>query len=99
MAKARLLVELDVRPDAAEAFVAMFRDEFISRSRTEAGCETYELWFEADRPARMTIIEVWSSAEDLDVHLAQDWFSVWAPKMEAAQATPLVVRRMVSAEN
>ena len=98
MAKARLLVELDVQPAGAEAFVRMFRDEFIARSRREDGCEQYELWRSADHPARMTIVEVWRDQAALDVHLAQDWFGEWAPKMEAAQATPLVVRRMVSAE-
>ncbi|WP_171180178.1 putative quinol monooxygenase [Ruegeria sp. HKCCD8929] len=98
MAKARLLVELDVKPEEADAFTEMFKAEFISRSRKEQGCEQYELWRDTDNPSKMTIVEVWSSAEDLDVHLAQDWFGFWAPKMEAAQATPLVVRRLVSSE-
>ena len=98
MAKARLLVELDVQPGKAEAFVEMFTAEFIARSRREEGCEQYELWRDAEIPHRMTIIEVWSSAEALDRHLAQPWFADWAPKMEAAQATPLVVRRLVSVE-
>ena len=99
MAKARLLVELDVKPDTAEAFVAMFRDEFIARSRAEDGCEQYELWRDASATSKMTIVEVWRDKAALDVHLAQDWFGVWAPKMVAAQATPLVVRTMVSVED
>lgn len=99
MAKARLLVELDVKPGEADAFAAMFEAEFIARSRSEDGCEQYELWRETDTPHRMTIIEVWSSAEALEVHLAQGWFAEWAPRMEAAQATPLVVRKMVSVED
>lgn len=98
MAKARLLVELDVKADEADAFAEMFKDEFIARSRREDGCELYELWREADNPARMTIIEVWSSAEALNTHLAMEWFAEWAPRMEAAQATPLVVRKMLSVE-
>lgn len=99
MAKARLLVELDVKPEQADAFVAMFRREFIARSRTEDGCEQYELWRDSAAPARMTIVEVWRDRAALDVHLAQDWFAEWAPRMEAAQATPLVVRSMVSVED
>lgn len=98
MAKARLLVELDVRPQEADTFIAMFREEFMARSRTEAGCEQYELWRDSKTPTKMTIIEVWSSREALDAHLKQAWFAKWAPKMEAAQATPLVVREMVSVE-
>ena len=99
MAKARLLVELDVDPAQAEDFVAMFQGEFIARSRGEDGCEQYELWRDAENPAKMTIVEVWRDQAALDVHLAQDWFGVWAPKMVAAQATPLVVRKMISVED
>lgn len=99
MGKARLLVELDVKPGEADAFAQMFRAEFIRRSRTETGCEQYELWRETENPARMTIIEVWSSSAALDAHLAQDWFAEWAPRMEAAQATPLIVRKLVSVED
>ncbi len=97
--KARLLVELDVKPDEADAFVDMFRTEFMTRSRSEDGCEQYELWQDPKAPEKMTIVEVWSSQAALDTHLAQDWFGVWAPKMEAAQATPLVVRQLVSVED
>ena len=99
MGKARLLVELEVKAEEVEAFVGMFREEFISRSRGEHGCEQYELWRDAKNPNRMTIVEVWSDKAALDAHLAQPWFGEWAPKMEAAQATPLVVRQMVSVED
>ena len=99
MTKARLLVELDVKPDEADAFADMFEREFIARSRAEDGCEQYELWRDSTAPARMTIVEVWRDQAALDVHLAQGWFAEWAPRMEAAQATPLVVRTMVSVED
>lgn len=99
MAKARLLVELNLKPEDVETFIEMFRAEFIARSRTEDGCEQYELWQEPDGSPRMTIVEVWSSKQALDAHLAQPWFADWAPKMEAAMATPLIVRSMVSVED
>ncbi|WP_282060765.1 putative quinol monooxygenase [Roseobacter litoralis] len=90
-------MELNVKEGEADAFADMFKAEFITRSRTEDGCETYELWREADNPSRMTIVEVWRDHAALDVHLEQAWFGDWAPKMEAAMAVPLVVRKMVSA--
>jgi quinol monooxygenase YgiN len=99
MAKVRLLVELDVKPDHSEQFVAMFQEEFISRSRTEKGCEQYELWRDSASPSKMTIVEVWNTQEDLDTHLSQDWFAVWGPKLEAMQATPLVVRTLTSIDD
>ncbi|MDA5559038.1 putative quinol monooxygenase [Shimia sp. MMG029] len=99
MAKVRLLVELDVKPDLSDEFVAMFRQEFISRSRTEKGCEQYDLWRDSTSSSKMTIVEVWSTQEDLDTHLSQDWFAVWGPKLEAMQATPLVVRTLSSIDD
>lgn len=98
MGKARLLVELDVIPDQVDAFISMFHKEFMSRSRQEEGCEVYELWQDHSSTSKMTIVEVWSSQPALDAHLAQPWFADWAPKMEAMQVTPLIVRAMVSTE-
>lgn len=97
MSKVHLLVELDVKADQVDAFIDMFRTEFIARSRGEAGCEYYDLWHGPDDPTKMTIVEIWSSQPALDTHLAQQWFAEWAPRMEAMQATPLVVRTMASA--
>jgi len=99
MAKARLLVELNVKPDQVEAFIAMFKTEFMSRSRSEDGCEFYELWQDPKEPNRMTIVEVWTSQAHLDTHLGQAWFADWAPKMEEMQDTPLVVRAFSSVED
>jgi quinol monooxygenase YgiN len=99
MGKVRLLVELDVKADEADAFEAMFKDEFIVRSRKEQGCEQYELWRGIERPNKMTIIEIWSSQADLDRHMQQEWFQKWGPKMHEAQETPLVVRKLISAED
>jgi quinol monooxygenase YgiN len=45
----------------------------------------------------MVIVESWASQADLDRHLALPWFAEWGPKLEAAQATPLVVRLFTDA--
>ena len=92
-----LLVELRLKEGGADAFAAMFRDEFIARSRTEEGCLLYELWADRDDPHRMTIVESWASQAALDRHLAQPWFAEWAPRMEAALSEPLVIRFNVDA--
>ena len=96
MTKVHLLVELDIKPDQVDRFAKMFRAEFISRSRTEPGCEFYQLWQDVERPEKMTVGEIWSTRAHFDAHLAQDWFAVWAPKMDAMQSTPLVVRKLAS---
>lgn len=99
MKKARLLVELDLKPELSDAFVDMFRKEFLPRSRSEEGCEQYELWRNPDASNKMTIVEVWASKAHLDTHLAQDWFEIWGPKLEEMQASPLVVRMLSSIED
>lgn len=97
MTGVNLVVELRVKVDEAEQFAAMFRREFVSRSRAEQGCLFYDLWVDPQNPGRMVIVESWETRADLDRHLAQDWFSQSAPKMEAAQETPLVVRTFTDA--
>jgi len=92
MTRANLVVELNVKPAEAEAFVAMFRTEFIPRSRTEEGCLFYDLWVDPKDPSRMAIVESWASQADLDRHLSLPWFAEWGPRLVAAQAEPLVVR-------
>ena len=99
MTKTRVLVEMDVKPDMAAQFVEMFQSEFVSRSQKEAGCEFYELWVDSMKPNKMTIVEVWTTPEDLAAHLAQDWFVRLTPEMEAAQATPFLVRTFTSSED
>lgn len=96
--KTRLLVELDVKPEKIAEFQTMFRDEFISRLRQEVGCEQYELWHDLEAPHKMTILEVWTTKADFEAHLKQSWFAEWAPKMEAMQATPLIIRNLESFE-
>ena len=60
MAKARLIVDLDIKPDQVEAFVDMFRKEFISRSRNEDGCELYDLWQDPEQPEKLAFVEIWT---------------------------------------
>jgi quinol monooxygenase YgiN len=97
MTRVNLVVELQVKAEEAERFVAMFRQEFVGRSKAEQGCLLYDLWVDPQHHNRMVIVESWASRSDLDRHLAQDWFSQWAPRMEAAQETPLVVRTFTDA--
>lgn len=99
MAKARLIVDLDIKPDQVESFVDMFRKEFISRSRSENGCELYDLWQDPEHPEKLAIVEIWTSQGHLDAHLAQPWFAEWAPRMESAQAAPMRIRALRSVED
>jgi quinol monooxygenase YgiN len=57
----------------AKAFTALFRDEFIGRTRKEEGCLLYDIWVSNADPLTVVLIESWSSQQALDAHLAQDW--------------------------
>lgn len=57
----------------ADAFAAIFRDEFIGRTRLEEGCLLYDVWRANTDPLTVLLIESWSSQQALDTHLAQDW--------------------------
>jgi quinol monooxygenase YgiN len=72
-------------PSAANAgaFAALFRDEFIGRTRKEEGCLLYDVWQANDDPCVLTLIETWTSQQTLDQHLAQPWMQETLPKAMA----------------
>lgn len=92
MSKVNLLVHIRVKSGQTEQFEKFFRDEFVSRSRTEPGCETYWLWKISDDPHEMVIVERWTARSDFDRHVGQDWFALRAPEMEGYLEAPPQVR-------
>jgi quinol monooxygenase YgiN len=93
MTQVNILVEMHISEGGADAFAEMFNAEFAARSHKEPGCLFYELWVDRKDPHRMTIVESWASQADLDRHMAQDWFKVWRPKLDAAVRIPINGRR------
>jgi quinol monooxygenase YgiN len=67
----------------AAAFAALFRDEFIGRTREEQGCLLYDVWQANDDPCVLTLIETWTSQATLDTHLGQAWMQEKLPKAMA----------------
>ncbi len=92
MTQVHLLVDLVIADGRQSEFKDMFIREFIARSRGEAGCQRYELWQDREHTANMTILEVWDSKAHLDMHMAQDCFKEWGPRLEAMLAEPLRIR-------
>lgn len=82
MTKVKLVVEYVVKNGHADDVIGMFRDTFIPNSRSESGCEFYELWQDNDNPNKMRVVEIWSSMVDLEQHIAHDWFKQTAPKVQ-----------------
>jgi quinol monooxygenase YgiN len=50
--------------DFAQAFAPQ-----IAETLKEPGCEQYELFRSESDPEKLVLLERWSSAEDLDVHM------------------------------
>ena len=67
----------------ADGFAALFRDEFIGRTRKEPGCLLYDVWRANDDPCVVTLVETWTTQQTLDAHLAQDWIKDLLPKAMA----------------
>ena len=83
MTKVKLVVEYVVKEGHANDVIAMFADTFIPNSRSESGCEFYQLWQDNQNPNKMCVVEIWSSMADLEHHIACDWFKQTAPKVQA----------------
>ena len=90
MAKVRLVVEYAVKSGHSQDVIHMFKSVFIPKSRSESGCEFYELWQNNDDAQKLSVVEIWSSMADLEHHIAQDWFKEWAPKVQALLDTETI---------
>lgn len=95
----RLVVNLTAAESKGEALANLFKAEFITRSRSEQGCEMYELWSDPEDSDRFSVIEIWQSKADLDTHLGQPWFAKWSPRLEQLLARPAEVNVLVSVED
>jgi quinol monooxygenase YgiN len=76
MADSMVRVHVTFKFSSAEnagKFAAIFRDDFIGRTRLEAGCLLYDVWQPNSDPLTLLLVESWASQQALDTHLAQDW--------------------------
>ena len=63
-------VTYTLRPSALrENFcAALERQEILTRTRAEDGCQSYQLFYPVDRKDQVFLLEAWESAEKMAVH-------------------------------
>jgi len=64
----RLVVTFRAKPGAGGSFAAAFAPA-IAETVKEPGCEQYELFRSDSDPDKLVLLERWTSAEALEVHM------------------------------
>jgi quinol monooxygenase YgiN len=76
MSKVYLFVEIEVKEGKLEGFTSAIK-EHAAHIRTEAGCETLELFLDAKTANRVCVWEVWRDRASWDVHMVNDASKAW----------------------
>lgn len=61
------LINVTIKPERRDTWLELVRAN-IAQSRTEPGCESYQLCEDIETPDRFVIVERWSSMQALHAH-------------------------------
>lgn len=64
-----VLADVLIRPDMIDAALRISR-EHVTRSRTEPGCLSHDMFVDPDRSNRLMFVERWADRGTLDTHFA-----------------------------
>ena len=83
-----LVVEFEIRPEAADRFVALVSDNARASLADEPGCRQFDVLRTIEQPNRIVLYEVYADAAAFAAHMKQ-------PHVEAffAAARPLIVKQ------
>lgn len=73
-------------------------EAMIEPSLEEAGCLAYEPYTDPNQPARMVLIEEWTSKQALDLHFATPHFAHVASVLDALLVEPFTIKHLIDAE-
>jgi len=76
MSKVYLFVEIEVKEGKLEGFTSAIK-KHAAHIRTEAGCETLELFLDTKTANRVCVWEVWRDRASWDVHMVNDASKAW----------------------
>ena len=85
--KVDVVAHIQAKP-GQEAAVRALLEGFIAPTRGEPGCLRYDLFVDADDPAKFTFIEEWASREALNVHGQSAHITAGRAKMPDLLAGP-----------
>ena len=92
----RVIAQFLVREDAVDRFISVAGEKLVRPSRTEPGCERYELCQDLADPCSFAMVEDWATEEKLAVHLAQDSLKAVVDELRPMVDGSLKVLRMRS---
>lgn len=92
----QLLVTLDVKPNAFEAYIDAMRKEEAG-ARSETGNRGFDLWGDAHRPHTIYLLEFWASEQALLADHAQQAYYQHVRGMEAEALTGAFDERLLVA--
>jgi quinol monooxygenase YgiN len=76
MSKVYLFVEIDVKTGMRDSFLEKIKVHG-AHIRTEAGCETLEIFTDTQNPNRVCVWEVWTNRPLWDAHMANAASAAW----------------------
>ena len=76
MNKVFLFVEIDVKPNQVEAFIQLLRNQ-AEVIRSEAGCESIEIFKNDQRENLVHVWEIWSDKAAWDLHMNNASSKAW----------------------
>jgi quinol monooxygenase YgiN len=85
------IVRVEIKPEQRERWLELVRAN-AAQTRTEAGCESYSVTADVERPNRFVLVEYWASMEAQFEHFRQPAFrELLANVGEVVAAPPDVV--------
>ena len=76
MSKVYLFVAIDVKPGMRDAFLEKIKAHG-AHIRTEAGCETLEIFTDSQSPNQVCVWEVWTNRALWDAHMVNAASAAW----------------------
>jgi len=76
MSKVYLFVAIDVKPGMRDAFLEKIKAHG-AHIRTEAGCETLEIFTDLHSPNQVCVWEVWTNRALWDAHMVNAASAAW----------------------
>ena len=86
-----------VKPGCDQKYLELAR-ELVAKSRSEAGCQSYGLYQDAQDPSVYLFIEEWKDNEAVRLHNESDHFTRIIPQFEPLCSEPLAVNQYHPAE-
>lgn len=80
----KLIAEDFIQPEHTDAVLPLYQ-ELVEKTRTEAGCITYDLYHDHKQKGHFVFIEEWVDRAALDLHVQSEHFQRLVPQIDQYQ--------------